>query len=629
MDRDEEKDLYIKARIKNAYIPEKIDNLFNNSINLVENKGGDYIGENNQKTNKKQVIVKRVVAMVACAVVALGGGNIYATTHGYDNVFFMIKEWINPETSATGKDEILSDRDITISYKQIQIAENLQVIIKKLQVKDGVAKLFIQVEETGDVDSTVIPLTYKIYNEKNKLLCEQDSCKEAVNEKVYTEEIAIKNYNDEKILNLEINKSNGNKITTIKIDLDERTLEVQGEKEELNKISEIELKEFLGYEASMEAIYFDTCTDIEGTKVLAVQEFLRYNDLIKDYKLNRKDFYAVVESTLAEKVAKEVFAENIGTMKKEGLYSTYTENGVKYYGMKFASDISLGGTCIDISNISYCDGIYTTTFTYVHLPDVPDYDINDCTIYQNTVNFKYDENNEYSKFLIVSKNEATIIKQAEVKEEGAIEDEVVLVPEVSEEKTNNETPNKDNSASNSQTSNSENSNTSTNMSNVNNYASTMSWTDYWAPGLRIKYPTIFNLEEIGGYNRGNMQGEVTTKITGVATGINPDTKEIINSNLTIKIYEPIITNEDVSKYIYADNGTEYSHYTTNSGLVWYEKDYINDKGEAVPYSYTYIEEFADGNHAIYKIEFESDIMENYKVINIINWLLGSTQVTSY
>ena len=301
-------------------------------------------------------------------------------------------------------------------------------------------------------------------------------------------------------------------------------------------------------------------------------------------------------------------------MKNDGLYSIYIENGVKYYGMEFGSDISLGGTCIDISNISYCDGVYTVTFTYAHLPDVPDYDINDCTIYQNTVNFKYDENNEYSKFLIVSKDEPTIVKQAEEKEEGAVKDEVVSVPEVNEK---DETSNKDNSTSDIST------------SNVNNYASTMSWTDYWAPGLKFKYPTIFNLEEIGGYNRGNMQGEVTTKITGVATGIDPETKEIINSNLTIKIYEPLKTDEDVSKYIYADNGTEYSHYTTNSGLVWYEKDYINDKGEAVPYSYTHIEEFADGNHAIYKIEFESDIMENYKVINIINWLLGSTQVTSY
>ena len=37
MDRDEEKDLYIKAKLKDGHIPEKIDNLFNNSAKLVEN----------------------------------------------------------------------------------------------------------------------------------------------------------------------------------------------------------------------------------------------------------------------------------------------------------------------------------------------------------------------------------------------------------------------------------------------------------------------------------------------------------------------------------------------------------------------------------------------------------------
>ena len=36
---DEEKDVYIKGKIKNGYIPEKIDNLFNNSTKIIENKG--------------------------------------------------------------------------------------------------------------------------------------------------------------------------------------------------------------------------------------------------------------------------------------------------------------------------------------------------------------------------------------------------------------------------------------------------------------------------------------------------------------------------------------------------------------------------------------------------------------
>ena len=47
---NEEKDIYIRTKIKDKNIPEKIDELFNNSINLVECKG-ENIEENNNKIN--------------------------------------------------------------------------------------------------------------------------------------------------------------------------------------------------------------------------------------------------------------------------------------------------------------------------------------------------------------------------------------------------------------------------------------------------------------------------------------------------------------------------------------------------------------------------------------------------
>ena len=584
--------------------------------------------ENNSKINKnkKKVIIKRVAAISACLVVALGGGNIYATTHGYNNVFFMIKELANSENSASGKDEILSDRDITISYKQIQIATNLKVTIKELQVKDGVAKLFIKVDEVGEVDSAIVPLKYKIYNDDNKLLSEKDSSKAEANETSYTEEIEIKDYKNENIINLEIEKSNGSKITTIKINLEEKTIEVQGEREQLNKISEIELKKFLGYEASMEFSKLDTCKDTEGTKVLAIYEFLANEDKLEEYNLRKKELYGVMQVSIADKIAKEVFGETIGAMKKNnGVYTTYTENGVKYYGMEYASDIYIGGSCINISDISYCAGVYTTTFTYSYLPDVPDgeYDINDLAIYQNTVNFKYDENNQYSKFLIISKENASLIKAENVKEEGSVKEENVSIPQNNEESINAE-------KSNNKTSNIENDD----ASNVNNYASTMSWKEYWAPGLKIKYPEDFKIEELGGLKRGDMQGEVTTKITGIAKGIDPETKKIISSNLTINIYEPIISAEknEADKHIYMDNTVaEFPKFTSNSGLTWYED--INDNGENI---YTHVNYSSNGKYDIYQIGFEvenfknkDDFMSNYKVINIIDWILNSMEITNY
>lgn len=132
---DEEKDLYIKSKIKDGHIPEKIDNLFNNSINLEKERGINMnINEINepQKIKPKKLWVKRTIATAACAVIVLGGGNIYATTQGYENIFFMIKHLVTKdETVHNDKSDILSDRDITISYETINLTENIVMQVQR------------------------------------------------------------------------------------------------------------------------------------------------------------------------------------------------------------------------------------------------------------------------------------------------------------------------------------------------------------------------------------------------------------------------------------------------------------------------------------------------------------------
>lgn len=126
---DEEKDLYIKSKIKDGNIPPKINDLFENSLKIIEEKGEknmeENIENNKQEPKKKRKALRAIISIAACAVIALSGGNIYATTKGYDNVFFMIKEWIMQSTETDDKDKILSDRDITISYQPIQITDNI------------------------------------------------------------------------------------------------------------------------------------------------------------------------------------------------------------------------------------------------------------------------------------------------------------------------------------------------------------------------------------------------------------------------------------------------------------------------------------------------------------------------
>jgi len=170
----DEKDLFIKQKLKeDQLISKKAEDVFNNFLK------GDFMEENNEKKEEKKVekrktpLMKRMLATAASLVIVFGMANVYASTQGYGNVFFMIKYLVTGEkTTISDKDEILSDRDISISYEAIKLTENIRMQIRNLQVKDNKAKLIIAVNESKE-DSSVVPLNYKVYNSSNELLCEQ------------------------------------------------------------------------------------------------------------------------------------------------------------------------------------------------------------------------------------------------------------------------------------------------------------------------------------------------------------------------------------------------------------------------------------------------------------------------
>ncbi len=609
---DNLKDAYIKEKLeKDKLISKKADDVFNNFLN--ENVK---IKKEHKKFNFKY---PKLVAAVASVVIIFGAANVYASTQGYGNVFFMIKYLATGEkTTIDDKDELLSDRDITISYEPIKITENIEIQIARLQVKDKEAQLFINVNERElEEDKNTVPLKYKVYDSSKKKLCEQISLKaEKENEKnvTYTEKLKLSNYNKkDNTLKLEIYKANSDLITTITIDLNTKSITVSGEKEALNKISEIELKEFLGnvagYTNKVQGFTEDECKIYLATGLLSLADKLETKAIETEINEGIKvdDINKMLDSFCGEKI------ENF---KEEDFYKIVEENGIKYFVPKNGFDLSLTGECIDVTNMSYCGGLYTVTFTYCYLGEesIFDVDINDYNIYQNTVIIKLNENNEYSKFQLVSAEKPTIIKSSEEKEAGKLEETSL-----------------ENNKNNDQTSD----NTSTieitnNEAKVDNYASTMSWTEYWAPGIKFKYPTIFTLQEDGGKLRGARKGELSTTITGLATGIDPDTKEIIKSNMKIEIYEPediICDSEEeycttVSKRY---EGPDYSgtKFTTNSGLNWLRTSISSDNETKI--IYTYYSELQWG----YKIIITVDNSDNYKVINILNWLLGSTQITNY
>lgn len=778
MANNEEKDLFIKSELKDNYIPEKIENLFNNSINLIENERGMNMDENNVESKKslpKKSFMKKIVAFAACAVIALGGGQIYASTQGYGNVFFMIKYLITgANITVTDKDEILSDRDIAISYEPINITPTVAMQVKKIQVKDNQATLILQLRENnvgekitnfgyvvkdengnqlfsnllkygdvnsdGKVDQKDVDYLNEYLTSNNIVISNAADVNkdETINMKdltilkrhldgvegyellPYTENTTEKNMveylenlklngfkNDIKKLTLDVFDNNSSKIVTLHIDLENRVIEVDGEETALERISEIELKEFLRkipklYDENGKIIYSG-----DGKILFALSIY--DNAKVVNLEINGEskiayradEINAILESFCGEKiVAEDEVNDN---------YSRYNENGVEYFVYEYGEGKIEPVECIDVSNISYCGGLYTATFTYCDLDgqSIFDVDINDYDIYQNTIMFKLNkQNNNISKFRVISCEKPIIIKSKEEKEEGSIEEEIVVPDEplqdnkvlvkeyfegtwkervngeiliikddmtfwtkasdneingtfevkkdssngelhiildfkndeiydfklqqgtksylvsndvaneyelVVEEQEENENENvnvNDNDQGNKQ----ENDDT---IEKVDNYASTMSWSEYWAPGIKFKYPTIFDLKEVGGYYRGNNQGEISTTITGVAKGINPDTKEIIESNLTIDIYEPIYRESiDISA---VDKGTS---LTNKRGMKWYsntKRDGNNTIEEHIYYS----------NNWEHKITFTYDTTFNYKVLNIVNWLIGSTQTNSY
>ena len=70
---------------------------------------------------------KTAVIIILTAIVLLGiGANVYATKQGYDNIFFLIKYKISgePQETITGKDNLLTDRDVTTNTNNTQANED-------------------------------------------------------------------------------------------------------------------------------------------------------------------------------------------------------------------------------------------------------------------------------------------------------------------------------------------------------------------------------------------------------------------------------------------------------------------------------------------------------------------------
>lgn len=187
---DKQKDIFIKYKLsKYKEIPEEVDDLFNNFVSEMKNNKVEKDVEDINVTNYSKIFRFKKFMSIAACLMLLVGGNVYADTKGYGNIFFLVHHIVTGET-ITDRNELLSDKVITISYTPIKIKDGVNLQINTLEVKDNQAKLNISVEKESSKISDIKELTYIVYDDNNIELCNQ---KERFSNNLYSQEELVLN----------------------------------------------------------------------------------------------------------------------------------------------------------------------------------------------------------------------------------------------------------------------------------------------------------------------------------------------------------------------------------------------------------------------------------------------------
>ena len=182
------KDNFIKEQLENdTLISKNADAVFNNflkgEMNMKQNQVDETVTKEEKKPYKqnKHNGWMKLVSVAACLVIVFAGANVYATTKGYENIFFMIKDLVQKEdVQILDKADILYDRDITISYSNIEIEEGLHIQINRLIIKDNEAKLYVHImRDITNKTNIKKYIVTDITGNKNTILASQEAVMEA------------------------------------------------------------------------------------------------------------------------------------------------------------------------------------------------------------------------------------------------------------------------------------------------------------------------------------------------------------------------------------------------------------------------------------------------------------------
>ena len=507
-------------------------------------------------------------------------------------------------------------------------------------------------------------------DENGKVLTSQESKLKSLGklDDYVVDEIEVKDYKEsDSVIYLQAFE-NDTKIAALDIDLNNKEVIVQGSKEAIEKISEIELNKFLSYVP----IYMTTEENNENSdywRMYLVNECYKElissnnSNLIKYMENDDKSVYVEVE--LFDKVANSLgislfdFNNNyygrVTTKEYIDGKECYKYTDLDGFDISFNNPYDAKYNVLNITNIEYLNGLYTVTFNYMFSNKYSEFieeSLRNNDIYQATIGFNY--NNHVSenecKFKFVKVFDNFLLKSRDTKVDGMYDNSVYTNSNIYANTTNNNYNNATNTVNNnSAVSQNRVSNYTNNIAynysnsyynnainqthynyvnnvnntnkgdylgeydyndNINNYAVTMSWTEAYYNNMKFKYPSIFTA-----YDK-NVNGLQYMEISGEAVGRNPDNKKIIRSNLKIMIKEPLkATKEEIASF-------EQDFVGIDTGKIRWKLSRIEDAGK-IKDSYISFDNNNNRREVVFEYDYTDDF--NYKVLNIINWFLGSCE----
>ena len=445
---DKEKDLFIKNELqKDDLISKKADDLFNdffeNGINVEEQ---EKIVKLNQKKSQPILWQKRVLSMVASLMIIFFAANGYAATRGYNNIFFVIKElFTDKQENTVTKDEILLDRDITISFKDIEIADGLSIQINSLVVENNDARLYLSITENGN---SVYPGKYVVKDVSNNgiILANQDANRNLVEKHIgitYQEIInlkGIKSNTDE--ISLDVLGQDGTSISLMKIDLKNKEINVLTGKSKgaVQKLSETELKNILGEYATL------VVDSNENKKEqLKHKKLMLVTSLMYEKENYNNDIIFTKDKVL--KAYQEVTGEIITNPKDiltNDSFMYFDEGKEEYkYNSEKGTDGFIPYIVLEVKELNYINGIYIADVIFI-APTEGDYIDNrleELDQYEMKIQFKLNSIYEYTRYQIVNSDSLQYTLYAKGGTSNVIDVSNILLEETMYQNTTNTTSN--------------------------------------------------------------------------------------------------------------------------------------------------------------------------------------------